>query len=68
MAAATELHAYRDQLRLQGALPRLAAGEDITRVALDLGYSSHSHFTWAFRRRFGVPPSSVRRGRRVHFK
>lgn len=64
------LHAYRDQLRLQGALARLAAGEDITRVALELGYSSHSHFTWAFRRRFGVPPSSVRCGRRgdIRFK
>ena len=57
------LHAYRDQMRLQGALAPLAAGDDITGVALDLGYSSHSHFTWAFRRRFGVPPSAWRRAR-----
>ena len=57
------LHAYRDQMRLQSALATLEAGDDITRVALDLGYSSHSHFTWAFRRRFGVPPSAWRRAR-----
>ena len=30
-------------------------------VALDLGYSSHSHFTAAFRQAFGIAPSAFRR-------
>ena len=47
------------RLRLRAALDLLPDyRRDITRLALDLGYSSHSHFTFAFRREFGVPPSS----------
>jgi len=56
------LHAYRTQLRLRAALDRLAERQaDITGIALDLGFSSHSHFTETFRRTFGRTPSSVRR-------
>jgi len=56
------LHAYRTQLRLRAALDRLAERHaDITGIALDLGFSSHSHFTETFRRTFGRTPSSVRR-------
>lgn len=54
------LHQYRDQIRLRAALDRLDGCEDITEVALDVGYCSHSHFTAAFRRAFGVPPSRAR--------
>jgi AraC-like DNA-binding protein len=55
------LHAYRTELRLRGSLQALEDGErDLTRVALDFGFSSHSHFTFAFRRAFGDPPSRVR--------
>lgn len=55
------LHAYRTRLRMALALARLGDGEDdLTRLALDLGYSSHSHFTAAFRVHFGVPPSRAR--------
>jgi AraC-like DNA-binding protein len=55
------LHAYRNQLRLRTALEQLeSGGADLTRLALDLGYSSHSHFTSSFRSLFGVPPSAVR--------
>jgi AraC-like DNA-binding protein len=32
----------------------------LTRLALDLGYSSHSHFTASFRRAFGLTPSAAR--------
>jgi len=55
------LHAFRNQLRLRSAL-RVAAlpGVDLTDLALDLGYSSHSHFTAAFRQAFGVTPSELR--------
>lgn len=55
------LHRHRDQLRLRAALNRLERDEDLTTIALDVGYSSHSHFTSAFRRAFGVAPSAVRR-------
>ena len=55
------LHAYRNQLRLRAALERLAApGVDLIDIALDLGFSSHSHFTETFRRSFGKTPSAVR--------
>jgi AraC-like DNA-binding protein len=57
----TTLHAYRDQLRLRSALNHLESPSvDLTRLALDLGYSSHSHFTASFRRAFGVTPSAAR--------
>ena len=55
------LHGYRNQLRLRAALERLREpGVDLIEIALDLGFSSHSHFTEAFRRSFGLTPSAVR--------
>lgn len=55
------LHAYRNQLRLRTALERLVEpGVDLIDIALDLGFSSHSHFTETFRRNFGKTPSAVR--------
>lgn len=55
------VHRYLTQLRLRAALERLAEGEeDLTDLALDLGFSSHSHFTDAFRKEFGKTPSEVR--------
>jgi len=61
MRTGFSMHAYRNQLRLRAALPRLhdAVG-DLTGLALELGFSSHSHFTEAFRRAFGKPPSLIR--------
>lgn len=57
----TTLHAYRNQLRLRAALERVAdPGSDLLSVAIDLGYSSHSHFSEAFRRTFKVTPSALR--------
>lgn len=57
----SSLHVWQTQLRLREALERaVAPGEDLTALALDLGYSSHSHFTAAFRQAFGVPPSELR--------
>lgn len=41
---------------LQAALERLMAGEAVTRVAFDLGYSSSSAFSVMFSRLLGVPP------------
>lgn len=58
----TPIHRYLTQLRLRAALERLAEGaNDITTLALELGFSSHSHFTETFRREFGITPSNIRR-------
>jgi AraC family transcriptional regulator len=55
------IHQYLIRLRLGAALERLADGAaDLTELALDLGYSSHSHFSDAFRRAFGCAPSDFR--------
>jgi len=57
----TTLHAHCNNLRLRAALEYvLDTKTDLTDVALDLGFSSHSHFTWAFRRRFGTTPLALR--------
>lgn len=45
------------QAAIFAALPRLAAGEPITALALDLGYESASAFTTMFKRLIGMPPS-----------
>lgn len=49
--------AWRQQACLFAALPRLAANEPITQIALDLGYESPAAFTTMFKRLQGVPPS-----------
>lgn len=54
------LHAYLMQLRLGRSLLELPHAADLTRLALGLGFSSHSHFTAAFRRAFGCTPSQFR--------
>jgi len=56
------IHRYLTRLRLRASLERLADGaSDLTTLALDLGFSSHSHFSGAFRAEFGQTPSEVRR-------
>jgi AraC family transcriptional regulator len=58
------LHGYLTQVRLRLAIERLLEESvPLTELALDLGFSSHSHFTAAFRRTFGQPPSRLRRPR-----
>jgi AraC-like DNA-binding protein len=54
------LSAHRLQLRLRASLERVALGEDLSAVAFELGFSSHSHFTACFRAAFGLTPSAVR--------
>lgn len=48
---------WRQQACLFAALPRLAAGEPVTQIALDLGYDSPAAFTTMFKRLQGMPPS-----------
>jgi AraC-like DNA-binding protein len=55
---------YRHALRIRSALDALChTRTDITAIALDVGYSSHSHFTMVFRREFGITPSALRQDR-----
>jgi AraC-like DNA-binding protein/quercetin dioxygenase-like cupin family protein len=49
---------WRTLLRVQAALPLLAAGEAAGRVAARVGYETPSAFTAAFRRETGVTPSA----------
>lgn len=54
------LHQYLTQLRLADSLLELPHSNDLTGLALDVGFSSHSHFTYAFRRAFDCTPSQFR--------
>jgi AraC-like DNA-binding protein len=54
------LYRYQLRLRLARALDLLAEYEDLTALSLDLGFSSHSHFSSAFRKAYGRSPSEFR--------
>lgn len=54
------LHQYLTRLRLARALVDLPHAGDLTTLALDVGFASHSHFSAAFRRMFGCTPSEFR--------
>jgi AraC family transcriptional regulator len=58
------LHRYVMQLRLARALVELPHANDLTTLAFDLGFSSHSHFAAAFRRAFSCTPSQFRESTR----
>ena len=61
-ATGTSIHQYLLRLRLAIALGRLAQGEtDLGRLAADLGFAHHSHFSASFRRIFGLTPTQARR-------
>jgi AraC-like DNA-binding protein len=55
------LYRYQLNLRLARALDLMAEYEDLTTLGLELGFSSHSHFTAAFQRTYGRSPSEFRR-------
>ncbi|MEO8626449.1 MAG: AraC family transcriptional regulator [Candidatus Limnocylindrales bacterium] len=57
----SSVHSYRTQLRLRASVERVAAGERLADVALDLGFASQAHFADRFRRAYGVPPAAWRR-------
>jgi AraC-like DNA-binding protein len=54
------LYRYQLRLRLAQALDLLAEYDDLTALALKLGFSSHSHFSTAFRQAYGRTPSEFR--------
>jgi AraC-like DNA-binding protein len=51
------LYRYQTQLRLALALHRLPEADDLAELALDLGFSSHSQFSAAFAKLYGISPS-----------
>jgi len=55
------LHRYLTQLRLARALVELPHTNDLTALALDVGFSSHSHFSASFHRTFRMTPTEFRR-------
>jgi AraC-like DNA-binding protein len=54
------LYRYQLQLRLARALDLLEGDVDLSSLAQDLGFSSHSHFAAAFRQAYGRSPSAFR--------
>lgn len=56
------LHAARTELQLRAAYDLVTTTErPMTDIALDVGFSSPSHFSTRFQRAFGRTPSTVRR-------
>jgi len=54
------LYRYQLHLRLARALDRIASCADLSALALDLGFSSHSHFAAAFKQAYGRSPSEFK--------
>ena len=57
----TSIYDYVLRERLAHALDAILDGDDLTAIALDAGFASHSHFTARFRRFFGCTPTALRR-------
>jgi AraC family transcriptional regulator len=54
------LYRYHLRLRLARALDLIADREDLSGLAQDLGFSSHSHFSAAFKQHYGLTPAGFR--------
>jgi AraC-like DNA-binding protein len=60
-ATGSTLHQYRQKLRVRWSLESvMESSRSLVNIALDAGFSSHSHYTSSFRREFAQTPSSVR--------
>ena len=59
-AERTTIHQYLADLRLRRAASLLWGCDDLTTLALNLGFASQSHFSNAFRRWAGCPPGQYR--------
>ncbi|WP_029922693.1 helix-turn-helix transcriptional regulator [Nevskia soli] len=58
------LYRYHLRLRLARALDLVARYEDLSALAAELGFSSHSHFTAAFRQAYGRSPTAFKQSAR----
>ena len=62
----TSVYNYVLQERLARALDHIMdQGDDLTAIAMQVGFASHSHFTERFRRFFGCTPAELRRNTSV---
>lgn len=60
----TTIYSYRNQMRMSRARRQLEeTDEPVTQIAFDAGFEHPGNFATAFKRTFGIPPSSLRRGR-----
>lgn len=60
-ATGQTIHHYMDQLRLRHAAAALSQrGVDLATLSVELGFTSHSHFSYRFRQAFGVTPRAWR--------
>lgn len=62
---AVPLYRYQLRLRLARALDLIGAYADLAALGVDLGFSSHSHFTAAFRQAYGRTPAEFQRAVRL---
>ena len=60
-AEGVPLYRYQLRLRLARALDLLASYDDLSALGMELGFSSHSHFTAAFRQAYGRTPAQFQR-------
>jgi AraC family transcriptional regulator len=54
------LYRYHLRLRLARALDLIPGYGDLSALAIDLGFSSHSHFTATFKQAYGCSPSAFK--------
>jgi AraC family transcriptional regulator len=54
------LYRYHLRLRLARALDLIPGCDDLSALAVDLGFSSHSHFSAAFRQAYGRSPTTFK--------
>ena len=54
------LYRYHLRLRLARALDRVMDYQDMSALAQDLGFSSHSHFAAAFKQAYGRSPTEFK--------
>jgi AraC family transcriptional regulator len=60
-ATGSTLHQYRQKLRVRWSLEGvMESSRSLVDIALDAGFSSHSHYTSSFRQEFDQTPSSLR--------
>jgi AraC-like DNA-binding protein len=60
-AEGVPLYRYQLRLRLARALDLLGTYDDLSMLGMELGFSSHSHFSAAFRQAYGRTPAEFRR-------
>jgi AraC family transcriptional regulator len=62
------LYRYHLRLRLARALDLIARYDDLSTLAADLGFSSHSHFSAAFHQAYGRSPTTFKQFANASYK